>query len=297
MKFAKIYEPSGILQLADGRLLLIEDEKARPFSLCRLEDRDGQLAIGQPIPYDYSGAADDLEGLAGGPDGWIFAITSHTPAGGGGADQDREKLLRFKVGPAGRLEHYQEYGGLLPALLSALKAVDPMVSTINIEGLCFDHDRGKLLIGLREPVVAGKSLLLTLENPEGLFVRGESPRIAREVIRLDLQGGGIRAMAYIPALDGYLLANETVGEAGKPRARLWLWDGIAGHEAHRLRFPGSGKVKNIEGVGQVLAQDRALLLLVCDDGNRQKDEGAHYRFLEFGQLIEDEAGGESRGEG
>jgi len=138
--------------------------------------------------------------------------------------------------------------------------------------------------------VAGKSLLLTLENPEDLFVRGEPPRFAPEVIRLGLQGGGIRAMAYIPDLDGYLLANETVGEAGKPRARLWLWDGIAGHEARRLRFPGSGKVKNIEGICPVMARGRALLLLVCDDGNRQKDEGAHYRFLDFELLIEDEAG-------
>lgn len=292
MKFAKIYEPSGVLQLADGRLLLIEDERANPFSLCRLESRDGELSIGLPISCDFTGVADDLEGLTHGPDGWLYAITSHAPAGGGKADRDREKLLRFKVSEAGRIEQLQEYGGLLAALLPPLKAVDPSLSTVNIEGLCADRDRNKLFIGLREPVVSGASLLLSLENPEGLFDRGESPRIASEVIRLDLQGGGIRAMAYVEDLDGYLIANEIVQEGGKPRASLWLWDGIAGHDARRLGFPGSGKLKNIEGVSQVRVQDRALLLVVCDDGKRQEVDGAHYLFIEFDQLIKSRAGGD-----
>ena len=49
MKFSQIYEPSGIIQLADGRLLLIEDESSHPFSLCDLEEHEGQPAIGQPV--------------------------------------------------------------------------------------------------------------------------------------------------------------------------------------------------------------------------------------------------------
>ena len=76
MKFSQIYEPSGIIQLADGRLLLIEDESAHPFSLCDLEEQEGQPVVGQPVvgqPVNFGMAyiADDLEGLAHGPGGWI----------------------------------------------------------------------------------------------------------------------------------------------------------------------------------------------------------------------------------
>ncbi|MDP3478930.1 MAG: DUF3616 domain-containing protein [Desulfoprunum sp.] len=288
MKFAEIYEPSGIVQLADGRVFLIEDEQTNPFSLCHLEERDGQPALGVPQSCTFSGVADDLEGLTHGPNGWLYAITSHSPAGSGKASRERGKLLRFRVSGEGMIEDYQEYGGLLAVLLPVLKALDPTIATINIEGLSSDRDRKKLYIGLREPVVAGASLILSLENPEGLFDRGELPRITQEVIRLHLQGGGIRAMAYVERLDGYLIANEITLDEGKPRACLWLWDGNALHAARRLDFPGSGKLKNIEGISPVQVQGRPLLLLVCDDGKRQEGDGAHYRFVEYDQLIESE---------
>ncbi len=289
MKFSQIYEPSGIIQLADGRLLLIEDESTHPFSLCDLEEHEGQPAIGQPVNISMSNIADDLEGLAHGPGGWIYAITSHSLEKSGIVSRHRQKLLRFRVDDKGKIEEYKEYGELLPVLLAALEELSPAVGSINIEGLSADRDRKKLLIGLREPVVAGETLILSLENPEDLFERGGSPRLAPQVIRLQLQGGGIRAMAYIEQLDGYLIANEIVQDGGKPNPCLWLWDGIAGHAARRLEFPGSDKLKNIEGVTPVSVRGRALLLLVCDDGKRQKGDAAHYRFVEYDQLVEAEA--------
>jgi hypothetical protein len=285
MKFSQIYEPSGIIQLVDGRLLLIEDESTHPFSLCVLEEYKGQPSIARAVNISMSDIADDLEGLTHGPDGWIYAITSHSREKSGKASGHREKLLRFRVDEEGKLKEYSEYDGLLPAMLAVLDGLDSAAGSINIEGLSADRDRNKLLIGLREPVVAGAALIVTLENPEGLFERGESPRLASQIVRLQLQGGGIRAMAYVKELDGYLIANEIVPAGGKPKPWLWFWDGVAGHAARRLNFPGSDKLKNIEGISPVSVQGRSLLLLVCDDGKRQKGDAAHYRFVEFDQLV------------
>lgn len=291
MKFNNIYEPSAVIQLADGRLLVIEDEQANPFSLHQISESGGQPSLGIPVSCNFTGVADDLEGLAADHDGWIYAITSHSLAGDGTVNQGRTKLLRFKVSEDGGIEHYQEYGGLFAALLQTLKTVDPAAVTMNIEGLSFDRDGRKLLIGLRQPVVSKASLVLSLENPEGIFSQNEPPRIASEVIGLDLLGGGIRAMAYAEQLNGYLIANEIMqGQEGKFRASLWLWDGIGGHEAHRLEFPGIGKLKNIEGISPIMVQNKAMLLLVCDDGKRQKSDGAHYRFVEYGELHDMGAG-------
>ncbi|RPH39463.1 MAG: DUF3616 domain-containing protein [Desulfobulbaceae bacterium] len=291
-KFIQIYEPSGILQLADGRLLLVEDERTDPFSLCRLEEEDGQLVIGPPVYCRGAGIADDLEGIAHGPDDWLYAITSHSRTESGTAESGRQKLLRFKVDEEGRIRQYQEYNDLLMVILTALKGLDADLDSLNIEGLGTSRDGKQLLIGLREPVVEGEALILSLENPEGLFERGETPQLKPDIIRLWLQGGGIRSIEYIEKLAGYLIANEIEYEGGKVRAALWFWDGIAGHPACRLEFPSSGKLKNIEGVTLVVTQGRSLLLLVCDDGKRQKGDTAHYQFVEFGQLIEVAARGE-----
>lgn len=291
MKFKGIYEPSGVVQLADGRLLIIEDEQSHPFSLCQIGDSDGQPSLATPVAASFTGVADDLEGLAVGDEGWIYAITSHSPAENGVSSQGREKLLRFHVGPDGGIKDFQEYGELLAFLLPVLKTLDPAVTVINIEGLSTDRDGKKLLIGLRQPVVSGASLVLVLENPDGIFSRSEPPRLAPTVVQLDLLGGGIRAMAYVEHLKGYLIANESAqGAEGKLRACLWLWDGIAGHPAQPLEFPGSGKVKNIEGISPVTVGNKTLLLLVCDDGERQKDDAAHYRFIEYGELGKRESG-------
>ncbi len=292
MKFIQIYEPSGILQLADGRLLLVEDERTDPFSLCRLEEKDGQPAIGPPVYCRGAGIADDLEGVAQGPGGWVYAITSHSRTESGTADSGRQKLLRFKVDEEGRIRQYQEYNDLLMVILASLKGMDADLGSLNIEGLGTSRDGKQLLIGLREPVVEGEALILSLENPEGLFERGETPQLKPDIIRLQLQGGGIRSIAYVEKLAGYLIANEIEYEGGKVRAALWSWDGIAGHPARRLEFPGSGKLKNIEGVAPVVTQGRSLLLLVCDDGKRQKGDTAHYQFVEYDQLIEVAAKGE-----
>jgi hypothetical protein len=183
-----------------------------------------------------------------------------------------------------------EHSELLPAMLEALHSVAPAVNSINVEGLSSNRDRTNLLIGLREPVVAGASLVLTLINPAGMFERGERPQFASEVIRLPLEGGGIRDIVFVERLSGYLIANEIPQENGKLRACLWLWDGVAGHEARRLDFPGSGKLKNIEGISPVMVQNRAMLLLVCDDGDRQEGDAAHYRFVEYDQISKSSSG-------
>ena len=44
-------------------------------------------------------------------------------------------------------------------------------------------------------------MIVKLDNPLGLFERGETPNFS-EVVLLDLQGGGIRSLTYDPVLPG-----------------------------------------------------------------------------------------------
>ena len=284
LRFADIYEPSGLVQLTDGRLLVVEDEQDRPVHLLQTAHNDGQLVLlSFPAPA-FPLRADDLEGVAAGPGNRVYAITSHTPEADGTLDAARKKLLRFTVEPGGGYGQVEDFSGLLPHLLERVAAIAPGTRHIDIEGLSLDRDGRRLLFGLRQPVVEGRSVVLSLENPAAIFDRGEAPVVSASPVLLDLGGGGIRAMTYAPCCGGYLLANEVESSGDKPRSWLWLWDGDPDHPPLSLDFPGRGELKNIEGLAVVAVEGREFLLAACDDGHRGKGKGAHYRFFALDQL-------------
>lgn len=76
---------------------------------------------------------------------------------------------------------------------------------MNIEGLAHTGD-GTLLIGFRNPLRAGKALVLPLLNPADV-VAGQAPRFGAAVA-LDLGGRGVRAMSRTS--DGYLVVGGPV---------------------------------------------------------------------------------------
>ena len=101
LTLAGIYEPSAIQQLADGRFLVVEDEKKHPFSLVTINP-DGSVSSTPLNPgllqtgNDFW-KLDDLEGLALDRSGYIYALTSHSRDGDGDEKKSRDKLVRFRV--------------------------------------------------------------------------------------------------------------------------------------------------------------------------------------------------------
>ena len=83
-----VFEPSAVQQLADGRFLVVEDEKAYPLSVFRI-DPDGAVET-TALPVD-GWELDDLEGLAADSAGRLYAITSHSRDG----DGDEQQALTY----------------------------------------------------------------------------------------------------------------------------------------------------------------------------------------------------------
>ena len=78
----KLYEPSAIQQLPDGRLLVIEDEKDHSFSLVSIA-ANGDVSTQSLGPAWFHGGDPiwklaDLEGLTLDGAGHLYAITSHS---------------------------------------------------------------------------------------------------------------------------------------------------------------------------------------------------------------------------
>ncbi len=294
-QFEDIYEPSAVQQLQDGRLLVVEDEPSRALSIVELHP-DGSISedasLDNRLLRSFHRKLNDLEGLAMSPDGYVYAITSHSRTKKGKRKKAREQILRFKIRGNDVID-IGVYTGLTDQLIKSgvlknvLKnSVNKNISfhSINIEAFNFDKEGEKLLLGFREPLIDGKSMIVEIENPVDIFEHGAQPKFSKDVILLDLHGGGIRSLDYDPVLNVYLMVNEVRGEDGKKHSQLWSWTGKIEDEPKRIALPSMISLKNVESIAPLVINGEPRLLIVSDDGNVKKHRPAKFILLEYNQL-------------
>jgi hypothetical protein len=288
-----VYEPSAVQQLPDGRLLVVEDEKAHPFSLVTMSNDAVSAVPLRPGLFEFDDAfwkLDDLEALALDPSGYIYAITSHSRDGDGRAKPSREKLVRFRV-DGDEVVDKQVVRGLKAALVAAHPVLASAAAVLdvknqgglNIEAMEFAPDTGQLWLGFRSPVPQGQALLAAVENPGAMFDAGEAPRIAPTLLTLSFDGYGLRGMAWVASLAGYLLIAGPVAREPVP-FRLWFWSGQASTPPRRVEVPGLADFAHAEGVCPAILDGRELIVIVSDDGDRAAGRCARYLLLEPNQL-------------
>ncbi|MBK6595172.1 MAG: DUF3616 domain-containing protein [Burkholderiales bacterium] len=297
MKFldlSGVYEPSAIQQLPDGRFLVVEDEKQFPFSLVSI-GLDGQVSstpvsTGSSKTGEASLKLDDLEALALDPSGYVYALTSHSRDGDGDEKKSRDKLVRFQV-DGQRLVAPM----VIPGLKRALADAHPVLAAaaqirdvkddggLNIEALEISQDQQQLLIGFRSPLQGQHAIIASVENPAAMFESGEPPRIAATLQTLDLGGDGIRGMAFIPGLQGYLLISGPAASADV-HFGLWFWSGLVGAAPRRVTVPGLPGFEHAEGVTPAVIDGQQRIVIVSDDGSRETGRCARFLLLDPGQL-------------
>ena len=297
MKFldlSGVYEPSAIQQLPDGRFLVVEDEKQFPFSLASIgldwRVNSVPLRTESEKPGAESLKLDDLEALALDQAGYCYALTSHSRDGDGDEKKSRDKLVRFQI-DGQRL--------VAPLVISGLKralaATHPVLAAaaevrdvkgdggLNIEALEMSLDPQQLWIGFRSPLQGRRAIIASVENPVAIFESGESPRIAATLQTLDLGGDGIRGMAFIPALHGYLLISGPAASADV-HFGLWFWNGLLNAAPRRVTVPGLPGFAHAEGVTPAVIDGEQRVVIVSDDGSRATGRCARFLLLDPGQL-------------
>ena len=288
-----LYEPSSIQQLADGRFLVVEDEKNHPFSLVTINVAGDVTStpLLPPAGDDAAWKLDDLEALALDQAGFVYALTSHSRDAAGDEKKARDKLVRFRV-EGGRMVDPMLVRGLKPALVAAHPVLaaaagipDVKVSGgFNIEALEISADGRQMLVGFRSPLLGQRAIIACVENPSAIFERGEPPRIARDLVTLDLGGDGIRSLAYLPALDGHLVISGPVASQ-QVHFQLWFWSGHPGAPARRVSVAGLPGFERAEGVCPAVIDGRQRVIIVSDDGNRKAGSSAHFLLLDVEQLV------------
>jgi len=281
--FDGIYEASGAEQLSDGRVVIIEDEKSSAIKNILTFESGNRVLFNQLVPDKTKIALNDLEGIAIDANDYLYVITSHSRSTKGKNKINRSLLARFSV-KNNTISDYKEVS--IKDSLHQFINRRMGINAINIEGLSFNDKKNKLLIGLREPVVKGKSLILYLDNPYEIFDEQDvEPEFSNQIVQLDLKGGGIRSLYYDKKIGGYLIVNEVKNRRGQLRSKVWLWSGVPEDEAHMLIIPGMENIKNIEGITSIKVKDKDRILIVADDGQKRSLKGSHFAIIKYSDLI------------
>lgn len=293
-QFQGTYEPSSVLQLDDGRVLIVEDESRRSLSLLTPDD-SGQLVenddIDAGLVQGVGRKLNDMEALTRDTAGNLYGITSHSVNKEGKRNPNREVLMQFRI-EGNQLRKPLIYGKLVDQLMASA-SLQSMIETragaradfrqTNIEGMSFDPDKGHLLLGFREPVVNGKTMILAIGNPEALFTQDASPEFV-DAFFLDMKENGIRGMSRDAAHKRYLLTNEIRDAGGKNRSHLWSWNGNADSAPVDITPPAFRQMKNIEGVGAVRMNGKPGYLFTSDEGDEALGTKGQYLWLSEEEL-------------
>lgn len=222
------FEASGVAQVPGTDAVLFVDD-GRPGEVLWMQlDRDGKQA-GSIKEVKLGINIEDTEGIT--TDGSYFYVVS---------SQSRPKateqagLVRFKfnkdthgVGEAQALSELKRFLVEHVAELRSFTSKKGKDDGINIEGLSWDPIQGRLLIGLRSPVIDGNALLvpLKLRDPRGPFSFENVEAGEIRSIRLPLGGMGIRSIEYDERQRLFHIIAGATESQDKTDFKLWEWGG------------------------------------------------------------------------
>jgi pSer/pThr/pTyr-binding forkhead associated (FHA) protein len=271
-----VVEASGVIQVPNTEgVLLVDDSKANEILWMQL-DSTGQQA-GQIKFVNFGGDVSDPEGIT--YDGSFFYLVgsqSHAEAA------QRNALARFTFDPAsqaiqGRAEVMSNLRDFLLQNVPELKEVSEKPGNaggLNVEGIAWDLVNGRLLLGLRSPVINGKALVvpIKLRDPRGPFTT-ENLLPPDPAIQLSLGGLGIRDIQYDKRTNLFLIIAGAHSSGGNAESWLWEWNGDA-DQSNPASLPQQviqlDAAMKPEGVTNVKMGGRDYMLIVGDGGRYMK---------------------------
>ena len=260
----------------DARHVIVAEDECNVLRVYRLGEPD---PVGAPVDLrrflQGGKRASDLEGAARVGD-LIYWISSHSRTSKGEHREARHRFFATIIQPAppGGVPTVRPMGSFYERLLEDMRDAPELEALqlddaaqkkpeepggLNIEGLAAGRDGG-LLIGLRNPLVNGKAILVPLANPAALL-QGGSANFGSPIL-LDLGGRGIRDLVH--AGDHYLVVAGPVADAGDFAVYRWSGDPKAAPQRLAAVEPGFQ-------AEAVLSLGSGSVMLLSDDGASQPE--------------------------
>ncbi|HJU93639.1 MAG TPA: DUF3616 domain-containing protein [Pyrinomonadaceae bacterium] len=260
------FEASGVVHVpgTDGVLFVDDDHTDEIFFMRVGADRK---QAGPIAAVKLSANIIDLEGIT--TDGAHFYVVGSQSKPEGG---DLTGLARFKFDANNqRAVETQSIAGLKSFLANNVDELRGMHNTayddggINVEGIAWDPNRKRLLLGLRSPVVEGQALVvpLKLRDPQGAFSFDNMEVEGRKAISLPLNRAGIRSIEYDEHGKTFRLITGAGPNSEKMDFKLWDWSGNGEPPTLRETDTFDRRLKP-EGITRVKSGAQSFTFIVFD---------------------------------
>ncbi len=252
-------------------VLIVDDGRTGEVLWMQLDDQGKQVGQLKPVPLGVN--FKDPEAITYG-NSYYYLVTSQSDP----KDGAQNSIIRFDFNQETRAIRGQAevISNLRTFLLSnvseiALPGAPPgMQGGLNIEGLAWDPNNERLLLGLRSPLIGNQAVLipLKLKDPRGPFklenIKIDEPR----VIYLPLEGHGLRDISYDTRLKNFLIVSGAPETSPKTDFGLWEWNGQ--NDSRPTKIMVLDAEKKPEGVSAVTINGRSYLFITGDSGSYLK---------------------------
>lgn len=222
------FEASGVAQVTGTDSVLFVDD-GRPNEVFWMQLGNDRKQTGAIKTVDIETSIIDLEGIT--TDGEYFYVVGSQSKSQGA---DLAGLARFKFDAANqRATGTEAAAGLKKFLADNVAELRGMENTkykdggINVEGIAWDPQNKRLLLGLRSPVVEGNALVVPLKmrDPKAAFSFDNLEVEGRKAIRLPLGGAGVRSIEYDESRKAFFLITGAGPNSEKMDFKTWEWNG------------------------------------------------------------------------
>jgi hypothetical protein len=261
-----IFEASGVVQIAGTNSFLFVDD-GRPGEIFSLELDASGNQLGSIKAVKLGVNIEDPEGIT--TDGTHFYIVG-SQSKGKGADQ--VGIVRFKFDlktlSVAEVETVSELKKFLTENVAELRNMNTKKARkdgLNIEGLAWDAQGARLLLGLRSPLVDGQALVVALQmnDPQGSFSSNNFKIAETKAIKLQLGGLGIRSIEYDKRLQAFRIIAGATDNQAKTDFRLWEWKADKDQAALR-EVTTFDKMLKPEGITGATVGDQSFIFVVFD---------------------------------
>ena len=272
LSFGKTIEASGVA-FAPGLngVLFVNDSNEHQANWIKLDENGKQVgAIGE---IDLGVRFKDPEAITYG-NSFFYMVTSQSDS----KDSAGNAIVRFDINPEtqtlrGKPEIITDFRSFLlqnATSISASGAPDGIKGGLNIEGIAWDPNNDRLLLGLRSPLIGTNAVLvpIKLRDPRGPFTRENLKVDQPDVILLSLENQGVRDITYDPQLRSFLIISGQPETAQKTDFVLWEWNG--GIDSKPTKLMTLEEKMKPEGVTSVTINGRSYAFIVGDAGSYLK---------------------------
>ncbi|MFL6215356.1 MAG: DUF3616 domain-containing protein [Blastocatellia bacterium] len=273
------FEPSGVVAVPDTDGVLIVDD-SRPGEVVWMQvDASGQQ-VGDAMKVVSLGASvEDPEAITT-YGSYFYVVGSQSSLKAG----QSSGLVRFTLDPATQtVTKAEALTGLRDFLVQNVPELQGLADTkgadggLNIEGISWDPDHARLLLGLRSPLVSGNALIVPIKmrDPSGPFTIENMQVATPNAIQLALGGLGVRDIQYDSRLKGFLIISGAPEHHEKTEFKLWEWNGdpdqSKADSRPREEATLDARMKP-EGVTHVKVGGKDFIFIVGDAGSYSKYE-------------------------